>query len=326
MQINKDTLLKLKGLDKCIILLSYISEKNAGLFKSILSSLPSQYAEEIIQRLSNGPSFSKQDLTTVLSEINDICIQGTQVIPTQLLQKECETKLSTPNQIQSGPSATNRHLSSRALVNLIRTEPEYFIGLLYYFLPKEGFAKQLSELSKKDVQIGLNYIQKITPPNPSFLNELWGFYQHHINDTSHHECNDETHSSQTIAEILELMPGTQQNEFKEIIPASISWSVIESQLLTANDIQSLPADHQHKVLNQFGTPSELAEVLSIMNETVQSNLLKTCITSRQRNLIQDDLIRLKNNPLSQVTKDQVSSKVIQAIRQTINQQSAQGGF
>ena len=63
---------KLTALDKCIVLLSYVNDRNPGLFIQIIESVPKHHSQEILTRLKERPLYGKDEVQDVLEEFNDL--------------------------------------------------------------------------------------------------------------------------------------------------------------------------------------------------------------------------------------------------------------
>ena len=91
-------------LDKCIILLSYINERNPTLFMDIIQTLSSHNSEIILNRLKEKPLYNKEEVRSVLEEYNDIVVDHTQVFPNESFKTQIQSNLSADGQRFPQPS------------------------------------------------------------------------------------------------------------------------------------------------------------------------------------------------------------------------------
>lgn len=84
----------LSSLDKCIILLSYVNDKNPSLFVKIIESIPKHHSQEILTRLKEArPIYDKEEVHQVLEEYNDLTVEKTMLFPNESFKDHLQKKL-----------------------------------------------------------------------------------------------------------------------------------------------------------------------------------------------------------------------------------------
>tara|TARA_A100001015_G_scaffold316268_1_gene430099 strand:+ start:1129 stop:2127 length:999 start_codon:yes stop_codon:yes gene_type:complete len=309
---------KLTSLDKCIVLLSYINDRNPSLFTTIIEQIPNHHSQEILGRLKECPLYEKDQVQTVLEEYHDLTVEKTMLFPNESFKEHLQQKQSEKNKDNRVLSQQKRSFldsaSIDALIELIPNEPDYFVGLLCHMMGKEEFAEILSKIPNDLAKKGLMYYTKINIDNPSFLNELSQFYFEKIQKLKLRPKKTNIKQSKDIAEILELLPNSNKNTLKSIIPADISWNIIEDNLLDIEDIQYYPAKFQQVILSSIKSSETLARILSIIPSYIRIQLMKDCLTSRQFNIISEEIDQLKSNPLSEKDTIDISNNFIKQLR------------
>ncbi len=309
---------KLTALDKCIVLLSYINDRNPALFAQILESLPNHHSQEILTRLKECPLYERNEVEHVLQEYNDLTVEKTMLFPNESFKEHLQRKLSTElNDVRVTNPAKRNFLdiiSTDVLAEFISYEPRYFVGLLCHIMNKEEFAELLSKIPSDIAKTGLSFYTKITISNPTFLNELTNFYIDRIQKMNLKAQKSNRTYSKDIAEILELLPDANKDTLKSIIPADISWHVIEGNLLSVDDIQYYPPKEQQIILSSIESSSELAKILSIIPSHIRTQLMRDCLTTRQFNIISEEIEQLKSTPFSAKDIANISNGFVQHLR------------
>ncbi len=309
---------KFTALDKCIVLLSYINDRNPELYVKIIESLPSHYSQEILNRLKDCPLYDRLEVEKVLEEYHDLTVEKTVLFPKEsfkehLQRKQSDTHEDTPFDFHQKRSFLDS-VSMDSLVEIINHEPVFFVGLLCHMMSKEEYAILLSKLPDNLAKIGLNYYTKIRISNPAFLSELSQFYIDRIQKTDIKPQKSNQYYSKDIAEILELFPNSNKDNLRSIIPADISWNVIEDALMTIDDIEFYPEKFQQLIFSTIQSSQEIAQVLSVIQHRIRTNLMKACFTTRQLNIISEEIEHLKSNPLSNQEMIDISNRFIKHIR------------
>ena len=309
----------LSSLDKCIILLSYVNDKNPPLFVKIIESNPRNFTrlkEEL-------PIYNKEEVHQVLEEYNDLTVEKTMLFPNEsfkdhlqkkLFDVDCEKPMSNHQK-----SAFLETISIQSILKMVNQEPNYFIGLLCHMMTNEEFAQLLSQIPHEQAKNGLRYYTKMSISNLDFLSELTEFYIDRIqkSDVKTHKTTDS--QTQDLAHILELLPDANKEAMKAIIPPDISWNIIEKNLLSVEDIQFYPPKDQHLILSSIRSSEELAKTLSIIPSHIRIKLMKECLTPRQFNIVSEEIELLKANPLSEKDIAMISNAFIKHMRKLQHQ-------
>ena len=310
---------KLTSLDKCIILLSYVNDRNPGLFIQIIESVPKHHSQEILTRLKERPLYEKDEVQDVLEEFNDLAVEKTMLFPNESFKDHLQKKLFDGD---SETRPTSQHklsfldsISIDSLIELVHHEPSYFIGLLCHMMSKEEFAEILSKIPNSLAKDGLMYYTKISISTPAFLSELTQFYIDRIQKMDLNPSQSTNMHSKDIAQILELLPDSNKDALKSIVPSDISWNVIEDNLLSIEDIQFYPPKEQQIILSSIESSEELGRTLSIIPSHIRIQLMKDCLTTRQFDILSEEIEQLKSNPLSKKDTTDISNTFIKRIRQ-----------
>ena len=238
------------------------------------------------------------------------------LFPTDSFKEHLQSKLSSPAiepSVNVSQFSFLDSISKDTLIALINQEPAYFTGLLCHMLPKDEFASLLSSIPESVAQNGLSYYTKINPTNASFMHELTEYYIERAQQMDQKISSQQANRSKDIAQILELLPNSNKDSLKSIIPADISWSLIEDSLLNINDLTHYSPKEQQIILSALPTNQALAELLSILPSSLCNQLVTQCLTTRQADIVTEELAILKN-PLSEETIKKISNDFIQLIR------------
>ena len=109
-------------------------------------------------------------------------------------------------------------------------------------------------IPKETAQRTLAYYTKINIRSQQFKSELADFIHEKTNRDGliSQERNQQT---KELAELFELMPDSEKQSMKTIIPASIAWDVIEDQLLNVDSIQKFSSNDQQVILSTLPSKS-----------------------------------------------------------------------
>ena len=317
-------------LDKCIILLSYINERNPTLFMDIIQTLSSHNSEIILNRLKEKPLYNKEEVRSVLEEYNDIVVDHTQVFPNESFKTQIQSNLSADShQLNTGDISHSflGRLSIDSILTLINVEPVFFTGLLCHMLPRNEFAKLLLHIPEDTAKDGFSYYTKIMPANSTLLIELTDYYFENLSQIDQKKESTPDKRSKDIAQIVELLPNSNNAIINSIVPSDIR-DLVEESLLSIDDLARYSPKDQQVILSSFESSETLAKILSLLPEELCSTLINTCLTSRQMEIVSEELEIIKNIPLSEDNKTHFANQLIQQIRtlernQKINELSSE---
>ena len=121
------------SLEKFIILLTFVNEHNPGLFGQIIAGLPRKFSQDILNQLKiKRPLYSKDEVSAVLNEYNDLAIEKTMLFPNESFKDHLQQKLADIAPSIKEPSHSNHEKAYNLteLRALLKNEPDYFSGLL----------------------------------------------------------------------------------------------------------------------------------------------------------------------------------------------------
>ncbi|MGC6367093.1 MAG: FliG C-terminal domain-containing protein [Candidatus Marinamargulisbacteria bacterium] len=318
----------LSSLDKCIILLTFVNEHNPGLFGQIIAGLPRKFSQDILNQLKiKRPLYSKDEVSAVLNEYNDLAIEKTMLFPNESFKDHLQQKLADIAPSIKEPSHSNHEKTYNLteLRALLKNEPDYFSGLLCHLIPTTEFSKLMGMIPKETAQRSLAYFTKINIRSQQFKSELAEFIHEKTNQdgVSYQETDQQT---KELAQLIELMPESEKHSMKTIIPASIAWHVIEDQLLNVDSIQKFSSNDQQIILSTLPSNQALADSLCVIPSHIRTELMKQCLTTRQHDIILEELDRISTSPYTESEMNEIRQSFIKHMRQLINSSQIRDPF
>lgn len=304
---------KLTNIEKiAMFLISVGSERSA----KILKHMRSEEVEKISLELSKIKDITQDTKKAVVKEVHDLIVAGKaldeggidyamEVLGKTYGKADAEAIINKlREELESKPFTITRKASAKQLLTILQNENPQIIALVLSYIEPEKASEVLQELNPEmQLEVSMR-IARMSKVAPEFIEEIEMFLENRMSSFTQTE-NVEVGGNKGLATILNRVDrATERNilEYFEHIDASLAESV-KQHLFVFDDIaETLDTKSITKVVSCVSN-KEWALALKHAYPGVPEAIFKA-MSERQKNLIQEEMELMGQQPLKEVEKAQ----------------------
>ncbi|RAP27762.1 hypothetical protein DID78_05925 [Candidatus Marinamargulisbacteria bacterium SCGC AG-343-D04] len=302
---NKPSI-KLKNIDKVIIVLSHLYKVNTSLFLYIFKELKLDIftKEKLLTRIKEMPIYSQEHTRESLSECFNL-LQSGELVPISTLHK-LEDQIN--NSYEETHSDSNKlsffsEFPVEDYASFLSEHPHPIKGLLCHSLSGKELKELFSTLAIDEISLYLKHYQNMSPSNEKCQNAFKLFLLNKLKLKKKQGLKSSHSKTQKLVEILEIF---DEETFTKIDQLQVSNDMTEKLrpfFLDIEDILSFNTQDQKTIVNTLNEKKILPQVILNFNEETRLTLLSN-LSERQRAIILEDIeyISKKSDKKSDISK------------------------